>query len=44
VVSVDLLFNQKATGEVLLSDFAFADEGTTTAEKWSTSHSLLTVL
>jgi hypothetical protein len=37
LTSVKLLFNQKATGDVLISDVAFADEGATTAEKWLVS-------
>ena len=44
VVSVDLLFNQKSSGQVLLSDFAFTDEGTTVAEEWSVPNAILTLL
>jgi hypothetical protein len=35
--SVKLRFNQKSTGDVLISDIAFADEGATAAEKWLVS-------
>lgn len=44
LVSVDLLFNQKSSGELLLSDFAFADEGISTAEVWTVTQGALTVL
>jgi hypothetical protein len=34
VTALNLVFNRKATGDILVSDISFADEGTTTAEKW----------
>jgi hypothetical protein len=37
LTSVKLLFNQKSSGDVMVSDIAFADEGTTAAEKWLVS-------
>jgi hypothetical protein len=37
LTSFNLLFNQKSSGDVLVSDIAFADEGTTAAEKWLVS-------
>jgi hypothetical protein len=37
LTAVNLLFDQKAKGTVLVSDIAFADEGTTAAEKWLVS-------
>jgi hypothetical protein len=37
LTSLKLLFNQKSSGDVMVSDIAFADEGTTAAEKWLVS-------
>jgi hypothetical protein len=40
VSSVEVLFNQKSTGGILISDLAFTD-GITVPEEWVASSSLL---
>jgi hypothetical protein len=40
IASITFLFDQKASGALVVSDMAFADEGITVAERWLVSSAM----